>query len=99
MEVKINEKLSLINGAGFFCHIPLKKIKVFITNNHIINQEFLDKEKKLILFIENNKKEINLKLFRFKQTNELLDFTVIEILKEDNISNFLELDENINSND
>ena len=77
----------------------LKKIKVFITNNHIINQEFLDKEKKLILFIENNKKEINLKLFRFKQTNELLDFTVIEILKEDNISNFLELDENINSND
>ena len=34
-------------GAGFVCNIS--HIKAFITNNHILNQEFLDNEKKLII--------------------------------------------------
>ena len=36
---------------------------------------------------------------RFIYTDKYIDFTVIEILKEDNITNFLEIDEFINSKD
>ena len=100
IEVKINGKLKSKEGTGFFCNIPSKHMKVFITTNHVLNQEFLDQEKKLILSLKNKlQKEINLELKRFKQTNELYDFTVIEIIKQDNIYNFIELDENINSKD
>ena len=75
----------------------MKNIKIFITNNHVLNEEFLNKEKKLIIFFEQKKEEINLELERFKLTDKDLDFTIIEILEEDKIKNFLEIDEYINS--
>ena len=85
-------------GAGFVCNIS--HIKAFITNNHILNQEFLDNEKKLIIYnYKNEKKEINLELDRYKYTDKELDFTIIEIIKEDNIKDFLEIDEFIDSTD
>ena len=85
-------------GTGFICKIS--SIKAFITNNHILNQEFLDNEKKLIIFnYQDEKKEINLELDRYKYTDKDLDFTIIEIIKEDNIKDYLEIDELIDSND
>ena len=78
-------------------NIPSKKriIKAFITNNHVINQNYLDNENYLLFSIvddinEDISKEIklDLKKTRIKYTNEKNDFTVIEILPEDNISNF-----------
>ena len=37
------------NGTGFFCYIPYKnkKIKVLITNNHIINEDILKENNKI----------------------------------------------------
>ena len=96
-KITIEEKLKC--GTGFLCNIKQKGLQAFITNNHVINKEFLKKEKKLILEIVNKEKEINLELSRYKITDEYLDYTIIEIIKEDNISNFLDIDENINSND
>ena len=85
-------------GSGFICNIS--NIKAFITNNHVLNKEFLKNEKKLILYdYKDEKKEINLELNRYKYTDEELDFTIIEILKEDNIINYLEIDEFIDSTD
>ena len=85
-------------GAGFVCDIS--NIKAFITNNNILSQEFLDNEKKLILYnYKNEKKEINLELDRYKYTDKELDFTIIEIIKEDNFKDFLEIDEFIDSID
>ena len=95
-----NGKSATKLGTGFICNIPNKCIKAFITNNHVINQEFLNNEKKLILY--NNKdeiKEINLDLNRYKFTDKDLDFTLIEILDADNISNYLDIDEFIDSVD
>lgn len=90
-------------GTGFFCNITQKNIKALITNNHVINEEFLLKEETLTYIIAENKeeikKEINLKKNRLKITNKELDFTIIEILNEDQISNFLEIEENINIKD
>ena len=86
-------------GTGFFCHVPQKCIKILITNNHVIDKTYLDKENKLYYTIaDNNKeifKEINLKNERYKLTNEKLDFTIIEILEEDNINNYLEINDTI----
>ena len=93
-----NDKKICKTGTGFFCNLPLKK-KVFITNNHILDEEFINKEKKLVVFIDKEKKEIDLKLNRFKYTNKELDFTIIEILKKDKIKKYLELDEYIESRD
>ena len=100
---KIGNEEKFIRGSGFFCNIKEKKIKVFMTNNHVCNQEFLDNAKKLNYSIEEDfmKKDyqLNLEKKRYKYTDEELDFTVIEILKEDKITNFLEIDEFINCKD
>ena len=96
MEIKINDKYKYISGIGLLCNIKSKNMKVFITYNHIIDIEFLNNEKKLIFFNDNEKIEINMEINRYKNTNKELDYTIIEILEEDNINNYLEIDDYIN---
>ena len=86
-------------GTGFFTKIPFPDLNnmlpVFITNNHIINNELLYNEDikiKIDIYDESDNKEINLNN-RMKYTDEEYDITIIEIKKEDNINNYLELDE------
>ena len=86
-------------GTGFFCKIPFPNqnnmLPVFITNNHIINKDLLNKkDTKITLYIkeEENEKELILNK-RMKYTNEEYDITIIEIKEEDNINNYLELDD------
>ena len=98
--LKINDKENQeqIFSTGFFCVIHSKHRKVLLTNNHLINGDFLKYQKELDFSIcikekEENKK-INLELERFKYTNAEKDFTIIEILDEDEIEDFLTFDEN-----
>ncbi len=86
-------------GTGFFCNIKEKKLKVLITNNHVINKEYLEKGKRIKIELEEEEREINLELNRMKKTDKDLDYTIIEIIKEDNINNYLEVEENINIDD
>jgi len=89
-------------GTGFFTKIPFPNqnnmLPVLITNNHIINNDRLSKEHmKIKLDIKEEKdikeiKEIKLNN-RMKYTNEEYDITIIEIKEEDNINNYLELDD------
>ena len=94
-------KIGKEQGTGFFCKIPFpdlnNMLSVFITNNHIINQEILYKDNLMIeINIEEEKDIIKLNLNnRKKYTNEEYDITIIEIKNEDEINNFLELDDNI----
>ena len=92
-KIFIEEKLKC--GTGFFCNIKQKNMKAIITNNHLIDKEFLNKEKRLNIKIEEEEKEINLELNRYKMTDDNLDYTIIEIIKEDNINNYIDIDENI----
>ena len=55
----------------------------------MLNFDFLNKGEKLILYINKKEKEINIKINRYKYTNEELDITIIEILDTDNIKNAL----------
>ena len=85
-------------GTGFFCKIPFPNqnnmLPVFITNNHIINEQLLNtNDKKINLYIEEDGiKEILLNN-RMKYTNKEYDITIIEIKDKDNINNYLELDD------
>ena len=96
-KIKIGEK----QGTGFFCKIPFPDnnnwLPVLITNNHIINNEMLNKEDtKIKLFMEEigDVKEIKLN-DRLKISNEEYDITIIELKKEDEINYYLELDDAI----
>ena len=73
-------------------------MRVFITNNHVIDQNYLDNKKEIKCIIENNDNEkeeriISLKAKRFITTSKEPDATIIEILDEDNIKSFFEVDE------
>ena len=97
IEAKINEEKKYTSGLGILCNIPSKNIKAFITYNHLMNFDFLNKGEKMMLFINHKEKEINIKLNRFKYTNENLDITIIEIIELDYIQNFIEIDKFIYS--
>ena len=88
-----------IQGTGLFCKIPFpnkdRMLSVFITNNHIINDELLykkDEKIKIDIFEETEIKEIDLNN-RIKYTNKEYDITITELQEEDKIKNHLELDE------
>ena len=97
MEAKINEEQKYTLGTAILCKIPSKKMDALVTYNHMLNLDFLNYGEKMILKIKRNKFEINMKLNRYKYTNEELDITILEILTKDNIYSFIELDEFINS--
>ena len=94
---KIN--LGKNQGTGFFCKIPFpnknKMLHVFITNNHIINHDLLYKKDGEISI--DIKEEVNIKKIalnsRLKYTSKEYDTTIIEIKPEDNIKNYLDLDD------
>ena len=87
-----------IIGLGILCNIPKKNMKAFITYNHLIDFEFLNNEKKIMYYnYKKEKKEINIKLNRYKYTNKKIDITIIEIIEEDNINNYLKIDDNVGS--
>ena len=88
-------------GTGFFCRIPYNNfnlLPVLITNNHVLNEDDIQNNKKIEFTINDDKKCRSIKIDknRIKYTNEELDVTFIEIKpKEDKIDNFLDIDDSI----
>ena len=96
-------KIGQIQGTGFFCKIPFPNeknlLKVLITNNHIINEDILYKKDQVIsIYIKEKKKikELNLNdRIKYTKKKQEYDTTIIEIKEEDDINNYLELDDKI----
>ena len=96
-KLKIGEE----QGTGFFCEIPFPNedhlLKVLITNNHVINEQTLKKKDAVIpidIEEEPNTKYLNLNN-RIKYTSEKYDTTIIELKENDDIKNYLKLDDKI----
>ena len=92
-------KLDNKQGTGFFCKIPFpdinNRLSALITNNHIINEkELYQNDSKIYISIKDKDsiKELNLNN-RQKYTNKEYDITIIEIKEEDDINDYLELDD------
>ena len=89
------------SGTGFFCIIPFKKekLKVLITNHHVINEKFLKENNIIKLGINNDAilKDIKLENDRKIYLNKDNDLAIIEIKDKDNLNeiNYLELDNNL----
>ena len=87
-------------GTGFFTKIPYKSnlLPTLITANHVINEK--DKNKNIIIALNDDKEKKLLKIDNKRKmyTNEKLDVTIIEIKEIDEISNYLELDDDIINN-
>ena len=96
-KIRINQT----NGTGFFCKIPYENnsINVLMTNYHVLDEEYYNKNDELNLFIndEEEVKRINLKTERKKYFNKEYDLALIELKEDDRIpiNNYLELDDNL----
>ena len=84
-------------GIGILCNIPKKHIKALITYNHLIDLKFLNQNDPFKFIINDREIKINLKADRYKYTNSKLNITIIEILKSDNINDFIDVDEVISN--
>ena len=86
-------------GTGFFCEIKDKEIpfeRALFTNNHVLDETDIENNKEIEIEYLNEKKYIKMTRNRRKFTNKSLDYTCIEIFKEDNITKFFEIDNSFN---
>ena len=84
-------------GTGFFTKIPFNNLllPVLITNNHILNENDIKNNKKILINLNKEILSIKIDEKRKRYTNKILDITIIEIKEEDNIKKYIELDDNI----
>jgi len=88
-------------GTGFFCEInddaiPFKK--ALFTNNHVLNEECIEKNKEIEFEYCKEKKKIKITENRKAFTKKELDYTCIEIFDTDNIKKFFKIDETVINN-
>ena len=93
-------KIKGSTGTGFFCKIHLgnnQTMNCLMTNYHILDEKYYKENKEINLLLNEDKeiKTINTKLERKTYFNKEYDITIIELKQIDNISNVLELDENL----
>ena len=85
-------------GTGFFSKIDYEgeTIPVLITNYHVIDDDFINKNKKLTFYINGNSHtiDINKDSVVYSSTNKKYDIMIIK-LKECEGYSFLEIDNNI----
>jgi len=90
-------------GTGFMCKIPYqnKKLPILITNNHVLNEEKIkiNQTIKISFYDDNTTKNIKIDNSRIKYTNPIKDITIIEIKKEDEINDFLDIDDTRTENE
>ena len=91
------------NGTGFFCKIvlneSLKILPVLMTCNHVLKENDIKIGKSINYSLDNDKKTFNITIdnSRLVYTNEEIDFTIIQLRKDEYISldYFLTIDEEV----
>ena len=82
--------------SGFFCKIPFgeKEIKCLITSNIILNEESIKLGNKIKYIYKDKEKILEINFKRFIRFNKELKYILIEILNEDKIEDFFEVENN-----
>ena len=85
-------------GTGFFCKINYENalIPVLITNYHVIDDNFIESKDNIKVYINEKYQYIKLNKNKliYSSPNNKYDIIIIR-LEEDEIKNYLEIDENI----
>ena len=86
-------------GTGFFCKIKYKDtlIPVLMTNYHVINDNYIENNKQINIYINNNMKIIKLysDSLIYSSDNKKYDIIIIKIKNDYELNNFLEIEDNI----
>ena len=90
-------KIENIKATGFFCKIPNINKNFLMTNYHVIDEIYINKNKEIPLLLNDNKTIfiIDLNKKREKYFNKEYDITLIEIKEDEKIRKYLELDDNL----
>ena len=85
---KKDNKYKNITASGFIFKQNISNIKYYnryflMTNNHAINSNFINNTDVIKINYKNKEKIISLKDKRIKYTNEILDYTIIEIFEKE----------------
>jgi V8-like Glu-specific endopeptidase len=96
-------KVKNLSGTGFFIKLYINNKELFciLTNEHVIKEEFVESNEKIIISYEYEKKYNKIKLNqseRFIKCNKDLDVTIIEIIKSDNVEDKYFLIPNLDNN-
>ena len=90
-------------GTGFFCKLKYgdNLIHALITNYHVINENYLKDKTKLKFYINEKSKIINIneKSKIYSSKRDEYDMFIIKLKEDDEINNYLEIDENIFNKD
>ena len=86
-------------GTGFFCKIKYDNelIPVLMTNYHVLDDNYIKDHKQINIYINNNMKIIKIysdSLIYSSDVNKY-DITIIKLNNDDEINNYLEIEENI----
>ena len=87
-------------GTGFFLYIDNKYIpfnRCLMTSNHVLSEYDIKSNKKIHINYQNKDKEIIINEKRKVFTDNDLGYTCVEVLKEDNIKQYFEMNKNINN--
>ena len=97
MKASVCRIYNIHEGTGYFTKIPFnnKLIPVLITNNHVIDEKIIISKKEIPIYLNQKLRTIKIDEKRKRYTNKKLDITIIELKEEDNIKEYLELDDNI----
>ena len=84
-------------GSGFFCRIPFTKndnllLNVLLTCEHVLTQDIIFSNNEIKIKVGDTVKNISLKN-RKKWSNKEMDYSCIEIIEEDEINDFYNLDD------
>ena len=90
-------------GTGFFCKINYgnKLIPVLMTNYHVVNSDYFERENNLIVSTNEKRFVINISNnnILYSSTNKEYDLMIIRLNEsQDEINNYLEIDKHIFSN-
>ena len=93
-------KLNGVDGTGFFCEINdgnNNKLHFLVTNYHVIDKQYYEENNKINLLLNDDTiiKELDIAIKRKTYFNKNYDIALIEIQNDDEITNFLELDDNL----
>jgi hypothetical protein len=86
------------NGSGFICKIKDKELNfsyALFTNNHVLGEEELQEGEKISFEYKNKSRYIKLNDDRKIYTDKEIDYTCIEIKKNDNFEDFFLIDQDI----
>ena len=71
-------------------------MKVLLTCNHVLKENLIKNNSTITFKHQDTIKNLNINEKRFVCTNEELDYTCIQILNEDNLDDYFQIDTNIN---